>query len=213
MTTRREPGDKPGEVTEVPSPRTTIVGGRPPDEGAKLPPVPTGIQELLRLASVDCDFRRKLIESRGQVAGAAGVSLTRSEEAVLQSVPAQQLELMIESVPPTPPDRRGFLRGVAASAVTVLGGAALASCPGPVGGARPDPPPPRVDHRPAITTGAAPDPPPPPPRPEHNEMQGEGGAAPTVPERPEHRLQAPGGAAPDHPPAKKKPRPDDDDQK
>jgi hypothetical protein len=212
MTTRREPGAKPGEVTEVPSPRTTIVGGRPPEDGAKLPPVPTGIQELLRLASVDGDFRRKLLDSRVDAAVAAGILLTSSEQAVLRAAPAEQLGLMIDSVPPGSPDRRSFLRGVAASAVTALGGVALASCPGPVGGARPDPPPPRPEERPAITTGIAPTVPPPPSRPTHNEMQSEGGAAPHPPpeiDRPEHRLQAPGGAAPDHPPAKK-PRPDDD---
>jgi len=48
--------DDPPEGKD-PSPRTTIVGGRPPDSPADLPPGPTGIQWLLRLASVPASAR------------------------------------------------------------------------------------------------------------------------------------------------------------
>jgi hypothetical protein len=146
-----------------PSPRTTIVGGQPPAANAAVPPVPTGIQRLLRLASVDDSFRRELLARRGGIAGAAEVALTASERAILQAIPAAQLEAMIGSLPPPADDRRSFLRQTAATAVMLLGGAALSSC--------------RQDMRSA--GGAAPDLP--PPRPKTNLMQDEGGAAPDRP--------------------------------
>jgi hypothetical protein len=131
---------------EPPSPRTTIVGGRPPERTGAAPPVPSGIQRLLRLASVDDPFRQELLQQRGEIASAAGVDLTPSERAILESVPAAHLEAMIAGLPPPPADRREFLRGTAASAVLLLGGAALGtSCrevtrpePEIVRGIRPD---------------------------------------------------------------------------
>jgi hypothetical protein len=156
-------GDEP--PAEAPSPRTTIVGGRPPERTGAAPPVPTGIQRLLRLASVDGRFRQELLERRSAVASAAEVPLTTSERAILDTVPTAHLEAMIGGLPPPPADRREFLRGTAASAVLLLGGAALGtSCrevprpePVPVTGIRPDIP--REPSPPAQTPppdGAAP---------------------------------------------------------
>lgn len=228
----------------TPSPRTTIVGGQPQEDGATLPPVPTGIQRLLRLASVDPSFRRELVERRDKVAQAAEVMLTPSEAAVLAAIPAAQLEQMAEQMPPPAPPRREFLRQTAATAVVLLGGAALGEAvtgcrnkakePNSdtpdrpetreveaVGGAAPDLPPDRPDHRMEAPGGAAPDVP--PERPEHRDMETEGGADPNEPpervetremqtkggadpspspDRPDHRMQAPGGANPDLPPEK-----------
>ena len=111
---------------EPASPRTTIVGGQPPAPAAEAPPVPTGIQSLLRLASVDGAFRAELLERRGEMADVAGLPLTPSERAILASSPASQLRDMAEKLPPPPPARREFLRQTAASAVVLLGGAAMA---------------------------------------------------------------------------------------
>jgi hypothetical protein len=144
-----------------PSPRTTIVGGQPPSNNAALPPVPTGLQRLLRLASVDDGFRRELLARRGDIALAAEVELTASERAILQAIPAAQLEAMIVSLPPPADDRRSFLRQTAATAVMLLGGAALSSCH-------------KDDMR--TTGGAAPDVP--PPRPQHRETEADGGISP-----------------------------------
>jgi hypothetical protein len=208
----------------MPSPRTTIVGGRPPEEGASLPPVPTGIQRLLNLAAIDEGFRRVLCERRAGAASAAGVELTPSEAAILGAVTTAQLEGMIARLPPPPVERRSFLRETALSAVLALGGAALAttcvaSCvrgatadvpapkPGlPNAGATADPPPSRPTHRETESEGGA-APHPPPPRVEERESATGGGAAPdTPPPREERRMPAPGGAAPDRP--KPKPKPD-----
>jgi hypothetical protein len=208
---------------QTPSPRTTIVGGRPPEDGASLPPVPTGIQRLLRLASVDEKFRAQLVERRAEVAGAAEVELTPSEAAVLAAIPAAQLEQMAAKMPPPAPPRREFLRQTAATAVVLLGGAALGEAvtgckkkpkdtdpDSPerpdsreletVGGAAPDVPPDRPDHRMQAPGGAAPDEP--PDRPDHREMDTEGGAAPDEPpDRPDKQeMHTRGGSAPDEPP-------------
>jgi len=43
-----------------PSPRTTIVGGRPPEDTGSSHPVPVGIQRLLRLAAEDPSFKLEL---------------------------------------------------------------------------------------------------------------------------------------------------------
>lgn len=225
--TRMFTGDEPpeqadAEDTGTPSPRTTIVGGRPPEDDAKVPPVPTGIQRLLRLASVDESFRQELIDRRAEVAEAAGVELTPSERAILTAIPADQLARMAGQLPEPTPDRRSFLRKTAATAVVLLGGAALSDCdscdksnqlvsePAPDqpkdsnlqwAGISPDQPPPRPDHRDMDTEGgAAPDEP--PPRPHVREMGEKGGAAPDdPPPRPDHNeMPTTGGAAPDEPP-------------
>jgi len=98
------------------------------DLKASTVPVPVGLEALLGLAAVDEDFRRRLVERRGDLADAAGVELTPSERAILASIPSEQLEAMAERVPPPPSHRREFLRSAAASAVVLLGGASLAGC-------------------------------------------------------------------------------------
>ena len=207
---------------ETPSPRTTIVGGRPPEADAKLPPVPTGIQSLLRLASVDPKFRRRLLERRGEVAPAARIVLNSTERAILAAIPTAQLEQMIDFLPPPPAGRHAFLRQTAATAVVLLGGAVLADCAGckqtttaadqppPIvqdAGAGPadappmplladvygEPPPIRPDEMPPPPGGIPPDLPPPLPPPD--------AGVDDAPARPEHNLmEAEGGAAPDEPP-------------
>jgi hypothetical protein len=169
-----------------PSPRTTIVGGQPPGNSAELPPVPTGIQRLLRLASVDDGFRRELLARRGGLASVAEVELTASERAILQAIPAAQLEAMIGSLPPPAEDRRSFLRQTAATAVMLLGGAALSSCDN------------RAERRLQAPGGAAPDVP--PPRPEHRETEADGGISPHL-RRPEQTRDIAGATA--EPPARK----------
>ncbi|MBI5490654.1 MAG: hypothetical protein HY905_25190 [Deltaproteobacteria bacterium] len=132
--------DEPMDSRSV-SPRTTIVGGRPPETRTDLPPVPTGIQKLLRLASVDGSFREELLRRRGGIAPVAGVALTPSERAILGVIPAAQLDTMIAALPPPPADRRTFLRQTASTAVMLLGGAVLAECVSACKGHRADLPP------------------------------------------------------------------------
>ncbi|MBI5502218.1 MAG: hypothetical protein HY907_18385 [Deltaproteobacteria bacterium] len=123
------------------SPRTTIVGGRPPETRTDLPPVPTGIQKLLRLASVDPSFRAELLRRRAGIAPVSSVELTASEAAILAAIPDVQLEQMILMMPPPPASRRTFLRQTASTAVMLLGGAVLAECVSACKGHRADAPP------------------------------------------------------------------------
>ena len=195
MARARMRGDDP---PEAPSPRKTIGGGRPPEKGDGAPPVPTGIQSLLRLASVDGRFRDELVERRADIADAAGLTLTASEATILGSIPDHQLREMATKMPPPTPDRRAVLRQTAATAVVLLGGAAIAEAVSACCGSE-------------IT----------PSRPGHNIMQGEGGAAPDEPEptpepetpegeieRPDHNeMMETGGAAPDIPPEPEPPTP------
>ena len=197
--------DEPEETRHV-SPRTTIVGGRPPEARADLPPVPTGIQKLLRLASVDPSFREELLRRRSGLATVAGVTLTASEQAILGAIPAEQLDGMIGALPPPPESRRTFLRQTASTAVMLLGGAVLAECVG-CKGHRSDVPPERRDAdadeadvsdaaasptdsaAPPLDAGRAP-PPPQPPGPSTWEGP---------PLRPEDMPPPAGGARPDWP--------------
>jgi hypothetical protein len=91
-----------------------------------LPPVPTGIQKLLRLASVDDAFCEQLIQHRAAVAESAGVQLTRSEQAILSAIPADQLREMAQKMPLPAPPRREFLRRASAAALVLFGGAVVA---------------------------------------------------------------------------------------
>ncbi len=176
-----------------PSPRTTIVGGRPPEGAPSRFPVPTGIQRLLHLAAASPEFLRLLLQRRAKVAEAAGVGLTGSEVAVLGAISDGQLAAMAGAVP------RSSLgpssRQVAAAAVVLLGGAGSVACDFAVeaservqrsemateGGAAPDEPPPRDTAAPPMA-GVAPDVPevPPPTEP---------GDPPTIPELEEPALE------------------------
>ena len=217
MSRSRMFGDDPPDTTEMPSPRTTIVGGRPPESDAALPPIPTGMQQLVRLASVDSAFRAVLVEKRSGVAEAAGVTLTGSERAILDAVPASQLQAMAGTLPPPSGDRRSFLRRAAASAVLLLGGASLGGSVGcresglarpstsmmaRKGGAAPDPPPePLRPERAEPTKGILPDLPPP------RDVEAPEDTGDVPPERPE-RPRPTRGSRPDRPNATRGIRPD-----
>ena len=156
------------------SPRRTIVGGRPPENRSELPPVPTGLQSLLRMASVDAEFCERLIQRRSEMADAAGVVLTTSERGMLQAVSEKQLRDMAQGLPAPAVDRRDFLRQSARAAVLVLGGAALSGC---------------SQKNTKKET--------PPARKKVNEMQTEGGADPHTPPprlEPKKDTEAQGGA-------------------
>lgn len=169
-----------------------------------LPPVPVGIQRLLRLASEDSRFRSLLLRQRSAVAHAAGVDLTRTEAAILAAVSGRQLEAMIDRVPPPAPDRRDFFRQSAASAVVLLGGATLGlSASG-------------CEERPMIAAGVRPDVPAPRPDAGASEVETAPEVRPTAPassDKPPERVDDPehpkaiGGVLADEPP----PRPERSD--
>lgn len=107
--------------------RETDTRGRVPP-GLELPPLPSGIQRLLRLASVDDAFRDMLVRRRGELARLLRIELTETEEAVLAAIPGRKLAQMAERLAPREVGRREFLRRLAGAAVMIVGGGALAAC-------------------------------------------------------------------------------------
>ncbi len=131
---------RPGEPEAV---RTTIVGGRPPAEGANVNDVPRGVEVLVKKAAVDPPFKKLLLEKRAGAAEAIGLKLTAAEEAMLAAVPLPQLEGIIAHTRISPKLRPAFL-GYAAGAMLAALGAATSACDGPFDatlGTRPEPPP------------------------------------------------------------------------
>jgi len=96
------------------------MSGQPPR-----PPLPEGIQRLLRRAAADPAFADELVATRADAAPGAGVELTASEAAVLASIDGPQLRSQIDA-----------LRGAGATDGDV--GETIAC-----GGIAPDEPPPR----------------------------------------------------------------------
>ncbi len=93
----------------------------------KLPPIPSGIERLLRQAANNEAFRQELVRRRSAAATEAGIELSPSEAAILTAIPGKQLLGMVDSVSPQPAPRRAFLQQSAATAAVLLGGSGLAT--------------------------------------------------------------------------------------
>ena len=91
---------------------TTIVGGRPPGSGTKVGAIPRGIEVLIKKASVDPEFRRLLLEKRAEAAKEIELELTEAERNTLSSIPAEQLEKIIDNTKVQPEHRAIFLGNV-----------------------------------------------------------------------------------------------------
>jgi hypothetical protein len=110
----------------------------------ELPPIPSGIEQLLAMAAVDERFALALRRDRGSAVDASGVDLSSTEAGILDAVDEASLERMVASVGATmaEQDRRAFLGRSAAALVALFGTATTASCQCPtvVRGVRPDRP-------------------------------------------------------------------------
>jgi hypothetical protein len=114
---------------EMPAVRTTIVGGRPPGCGKSVGTIPRGIEILIKKAAVDPGFKALLLERRSQAAAAIDLRLEPAEVAMLDSVPAAQLEAIIAGTK-VPDNAKPILAGlgkVAGVTLAALGLAGLAS--------------------------------------------------------------------------------------
>ncbi len=154
-----------------------------------LPPIPVGMQKLLRRAAADADCHARVLAVRGEAAAEVGIELNAREKAMLAAVTEAQLRGMIEALGPAP-GRRGFLQQAVLLGGVTLG---LSGCedqsPVLTAGVRPDVPPPTVpevvpsparsDEAPPPPAGIRPDVP--PERPEHPGMHTKGGAEPGIP--------------------------------
>jgi hypothetical protein len=106
---------------EMPAVRTTIVGGRPPGCGKPLGDIPRGIEVLVKKAAVDPVFRRLLLARRGGAAEEIGLKLQPAEAALLEAVPARQLQAVIDRTRVAPEVRPAFLGKAAAVMLVALG--------------------------------------------------------------------------------------------
>lgn len=108
--------------------RTTIVGGRPPGSGQPVGDVPRGIEVLVKKASLDADFRPLLIEKRADAAERIGLRLEPAEAAMLNAVPAAQLEAIIARARVEPQQRSAFLGYAAAVMLAALTATVATGC-------------------------------------------------------------------------------------
>jgi hypothetical protein len=101
--------------------RTTIVGGRPPDDGLPEGSVPRGIEVLLKKASVDEAFRDTFLDNPEKAAKEISLELTDAERAMLRATPGKVLVAMVAKVRVPNKLRDVFLGKVAAVMVAALG--------------------------------------------------------------------------------------------
>ena len=138
-----------GRPPEQPAVRTTIVGGRPPGPGKGVGSVPRGIEVLVKKAAVDPEFKALLLAERSAAAAEIGLELSDAETAMLNGVPAVQLEGIIANTTVGPKLRPAFMGRAAAVMLAALG-TALVGCHDdptapPTDGTRPDRPDGRYD--------------------------------------------------------------------
>ncbi len=88
---------------------------------------PRGLEVLLKKASVDAEFRALLLENRSRACATIGLELDPAEAAMLDSMPAAQLNAIIQRTRVRPEDRRVFL-GKAASVMLAALGAGVSGC-------------------------------------------------------------------------------------
>jgi hypothetical protein len=173
------------------------------------------MEVLVKKAAVDPAFRQILMDKRAKAADEIGLKLEPAEVAMLNAVPAEQLETIIANTDVNEVSRAAFLGRAAAVMLAALGAVSAAGCAQPKGiapdriptkGDEPDKPPekdPKSDLPPAVerSPGIRPDvpaPPPPPKRP--TEVPVTDGIRPDAPppkddERPT-RLEATKGVRP-----------------
>ena len=104
--------------------------------------VPRGIEVLVKKASVDDAFRALLLEKRAEAAAEIGLELDPAEAAMLNGIPAEQLEAIIARTRVRPAQRKVFLGRTATVMLAALGVMVASGCdePGQPAGERPDRP-------------------------------------------------------------------------
>ncbi len=85
---------------------------------------PQGLEVLLKKASVDAAFRVLLLEQRSGACTAIGLDLDPAESAMLDGLPTEQLDVIIQRTRVPAEDRRIFLGKVASLMLATLGAGA-----------------------------------------------------------------------------------------
>jgi hypothetical protein len=86
-----------------------------------------GLEVLLKKASVDAHFRTLLLENRSDAAMSISLELDPAEAAMLDTMPADQLDAIVQRTRVPPEDRRVFLGKVASVMLAALG-AGVSGC-------------------------------------------------------------------------------------
>ena len=89
--------------------------------------VPVGLEKLLFHAARDAEFKKKLLEDTQSAIAFSKVKLRASELMMLQAIPRDSLERMIDSIVPQNPRRRQFM-GLIAAATASLAAGTISSC-------------------------------------------------------------------------------------
>lgn len=123
-------GPRDNRPPEMPAVRTTIVGGRPPGAGTSIGPIPHGMELLVKKAAVDPEFRSVLLARRAEAASEIeGLVLEPAEIAMLNGIPAEQLEAIIAATKVPEGTRRALLGKVTVVALAAVGAVVVAeSC-------------------------------------------------------------------------------------
>ena len=155
--------------------KSKVVDERPSKLGRRYDGIPCGIEVLVKKASVDPEFRTLLLEKRSDAAQVIDLELSAAEVVLLDSIPSQQIEKIIENTTVPDEDRRVFVGKVAAAMLTLTGAAFSSGCgmgiwPDPlrnVKGINPDRPPDdpkkpksskgKIKRREVVTLGIQPD--------------------------------------------------------
>jgi len=90
-------------------------------------PLPRGIEVLIKKASVDSEFRELLLADPRQAAVSIELELQPVEQAMLQTLPKEQLMAVIDRTEVPLSQRRAFLGRAAAIMLAVLGGGGAAA--------------------------------------------------------------------------------------
>ena len=95
--------------------RHTIVGGRPRARRKRKIRIPIGIEKVLCRAAADPTFQQTLLDDRTATLASLETELTKTELAILTSIPAASLTEMIFRIDLERHSRRKFMRGVVAA--------------------------------------------------------------------------------------------------
>lgn len=134
--------DDPDGVSTADDPSsvgTTIVGGQPSGSPRRqVNKVPVGVERVLYTAAIEPSFRARLLAERETAVAERGFTLRPSELAMIRLAPAEQLSAAIDNLDTSDRglERRGFMRAVAASLVTLAAADTISACaeePSPAG--------------------------------------------------------------------------------
>ena len=78
--------------------RTTVVGGRAPEDDTVYTIPISGVEQVLKFAAGDMTFRENLFEQRSKAVMEFGIVLSPSEAAMIDGVPENQLRSLVRAV-------------------------------------------------------------------------------------------------------------------